>query len=154
MVEVESSKGKGSKFIIRLPLTLAIIQALLVTIGEEKYAIPLNAIRDVITIDSSTIRNIHGQDVVLNRENVLPLVWLGKMLEVQNAASNESKELTAVVVKKGEKNAAFIVDSLIGQQEIVIKTLGKFLSGIKNIAGATILGDGQVALIIDSNSLI
>ncbi|MEA4849761.1 MAG: chemotaxis protein CheA [Clostridiaceae bacterium] len=154
LVEVESSKGKGSKFIIRLPLTLAIIQALLVTIGEEKYAIPLNAIRDVITIDSSTIRNIHGQDVVLNRENVLPLVWLGKMLEVQNAASNESKELTAVVVKKGEKNAAFIVDSLIGQQEIVIKTLGKFLSGIKNIAGATILGDGQVALIIDSNSLI
>ncbi|MDD4503665.1 MAG: chemotaxis protein CheA [Clostridiaceae bacterium] len=154
IVEVENSKGKGSKFIIRLPLTLAIIQALLVTIGEEKYAIPLNVIRDINTIKSSTIRNVHGQDVVLNRDNVLPIVRLGKMLDVINASSDESEELTAVVVKKGEKNAAFIVDGLIGQQEIVIKTLGKFLSGIKNIAGATILGDGQVALIVDTNSLI
>lgn len=154
IVEVENTKGKGSKFIIRLPLTLAIIQALLVTIGEEKYAIPLNVIRDITTIDAATIRNVHGQDVVLNRNNVLPIVRLGKMLEVANVASDASQELTAVVVKKGDKHAAFIVDSLIGQQEIVIKTLGKFLSGIKFIAGATILGDGQVALIVDTNSLI
>lgn len=154
IVEVENAKGKGSKFIIRLPLTLAIIQALLVTVGEEKYAIPLNVIRDINTIDASTIRNVHGQDVVLNRNSVLPIVRLGKMLEVKNVESDSMNELTAVVVKKGEKNAAFIVDSLIGQQEIVIKTLGKFLSGIKYIAGATILGDGQVALIVDTNSLI
>ncbi|HWR61776.1 MAG TPA: chemotaxis protein CheA [Clostridia bacterium] len=154
IVEVENLKGKGSKFIIRLPLTLAIIQALLVTVGEEKYAIPLNAIRDINTIDASTIRNVHGQDVVLNRNSVLPIVRLGRMLEVNDVASDGMNELTAVIVKKGEKNAAFIVDSLIGQQEIVIKTLGKFLSGIKYIAGATILGDGQVALIVDTNSLI
>ena len=154
IVEVENAKGKGSKFIIRLPLTLAIIQALLVTIGEEKYAIPLNVIRDITTINASTIRNVHGQDVVLNRNSVLPIVRLGKMLEVANVASENSEDLTAVVVKKGDKHAAFIVDSLIGQQEIVIKTLGKFLSGIKFIAGATILGDGQVALIVDTNSLI
>jgi two-component system chemotaxis sensor kinase CheA len=154
IVEVENAKGKGSKFIIRLPLTLAIIQALLVTVGEEKYAIPLNVIRDINTIDATTIRNVHGQDVVLNRNSVLPIVRLGKMLEVKNVESDSMNELTAVVVKKGEKNAAFIVDSLIGQQEIVIKTLGKFLSGIKYIAGATILGDGQVALIVDTNSLI
>ena len=154
IVEVENVKGKGSKFIIRLPLTLAIIQALLVTVGEEKYAIPLNVIRDINTIDATTIRNVHGQDVVLNRNSVLPIVRLGKLLDVKNVASDGMEELTAVVVKKGEKNAAFIVDSLIGQQEIVIKTLGKFLSGIKYIAGATILGDGQVALIVDTNSLI
>lgn len=154
IVEVENIKGKGSMFIIRLPLTLAIIQALLVTIGEEKYAIPLNVIRDINTINLSAIRNVHGQDVVLNRDNVLPIVDLGKMLDVGSAGNDENGELTAVIVKKGEKNAAFIVDGLIGQQEIVIKTLGKFLSGIKNIAGATILGDGQVALIIDTNSLI
>ncbi|MGI6586820.1 MAG: chemotaxis protein CheA [Gracilibacteraceae bacterium] len=154
LVEVENSKGKGSKFIIRLPLTLAIIQALLVNIGDEKFAIPLNVIRDIIEIEASAIRNVHGQDVVLNRGIVLPIVRISKMLDVENAVSDESEELTAVVVKKGEKNAAFIVDSLMGQQEIVIKTLGKFLSGIKYIAGATILGDGQVALIIDSNSLI
>ncbi len=154
IVEVENARGKGSKFIIRLPLTLAIIQALLVTIGEEKYAIPLNVIRDITTVDAGTIRNVHGQDVVLNRNSVLPIIRLGRMLDVPNVLSDDSEELTAVVVKKGDKNAAFIVDSLIGQQEIVIKNLGKFLSGIKFIAGATILGDGQVALIVDTNSLI
>ncbi len=154
IVEVENKSGEGSKFIIRLPLTLAIIQALLVTAGNEKYAIPLNVIRDINTIQTSSIRNVHGQDVVLNRGNVLPVVWLGKVLDIQKPAKEDSEGLTAVVVKKGEKNAAFVVDGLIGQQEIVIKTLGKFLSGIKNIAGATILGDGQVALIIDTNSLI
>ncbi len=154
VVEVETAPGKGSKFIIRLPLTLAIIQALLVNIGSEKYAIPLNVIRDITTITSNTIRNIHGQEVVLNRESVLPIVRLNRVLDVENSSSEEAEELTIVVVKKGDKNAGFIVDKLIGQQEIVIKTLGKFLSGIKLIAGATILGDGQVALIVDTNSLI
>ena len=154
IVEVENSKGKGSKFIIRLPLTLAIIQALLVTIGEEKYAIPLNVIRDITTISQDMVRDIHGQEVVLNRNSVLPIVRLNRMLDVEGSASETVTDYTAIVVKKGDKNTAFIVDSLIGQQEIVIKTLGKFLSGIKFIAGATILGDGQVALIVDTNSLI
>lgn len=153
-VEVETVSGKGSKFIIRLPLTLAIIQALMVTIGKEKYAIPLNVIRDITTIDSETIRNIHGQEVVLNRGNVLPILRLNRVLEVEGSISETEKEPVIVIVKKGEKNTGFIVDSLIGQQEIVIKTLGKYLSGIKFIAGATILGDGQVALIVDTNSLI
>ena len=154
IVEVENIIGKGSKFIIRLPLTLAIIQALLVTIGEEKYAIPLNSIRDITTISRDLIRDIHGQEVVLNRNSVLPIVRLNRLLEVEASESEIASEYTAIVVKKGDKNTAFIVDSLIGQQEIVIKTLGKFLSGIKFIAGATILGDGQVALIVDTNSLI
>lgn len=154
VVEVETISGKGSKFIIRLPLTLAIIQALMVTIGKEKYAIPLNVIRDITTIDSETIRNIHGQEVVLNRGNVLPIIRLNRVLDVEDSTSETEIEPTIVVVKKGEKHAGFIVDNLIGQQEIVIKTLGKYLSGIKFIAGATILGDGQVALIVDTNSLI
>lgn len=153
-VEVETVSGKGSKFIIRLPLTLAIIQALMVTIGKEKYAIPLNVIRDITTIDSETIRNVHGQEVVLNRGNVLPIVRLNRILDIEDSTSETEKEPIIVIVKKGEKNTGFIVDSLIGQQEIVIKTLGKYLSGIKFIAGATILGDGQVALIVDTNSLI
>lgn len=154
VVEVETVSGKGSKFIIRLPLTLAIIQALMVTIGNEKYAIPLNVIRDITTIDADTIRNIHGQEVVLNRESVLPIIRLSRVLDAEGSTTETDKEMTIVVVKKGEKNAGFIVDSLIGQQEIVIKTLGKYLSGIRFIAGATILGDGQVALIVDTNSLI
>jgi two-component system, chemotaxis family, sensor kinase CheA len=154
VVEVETVSGKGSKFIIRLPLTLAIIQALMVTIGSEKYAIPLNVIRDITTISSDTIRNIHGQEVVLNRDSVLPIIRLSRVLEAEGSSTETDKEMTVVVIKKGEKNAGFIVDSLIGQQEIVIKTLGKYLSGIRFIAGATILGDGQVALIVDTNSLI
>lgn len=153
-VEVETVLGKGSKFIIRLPLTLAIIQALMVIIGNEKYAIPLNVIRDITTIDADIIRDIHGQEVVLNRNNVLPIIRLNRVLDVEGSTTENEKELTIVVVKKGEKHAGFIVDSLVGQQEIVIKTLGKYLSGIKHIAGATILGDGQVALIVDTNSLI
>ena len=154
VVEVETTSGKGSKFLIRLPLTLAIIQALMVTVGTEKYAIPLNVIRDITTINTDLIRNIHGQEVVLNRDNVLPIIRLSKVLDVEESTAEVDGEMTIVVVKKGEKYAGFIVDSLIGQQEIVIKTLGKYLSGIKFIAGATILGDGQVALIVDTNSLI
>ncbi|HYE10055.1 MAG TPA: chemotaxis protein CheA, partial [Patescibacteria group bacterium] len=154
VVEVETVSGKGSKFIIRLPLTLAIIQALMVTVGNEKYAIPLNVIRDITTINADSIRNIHGQEVVLNRESVLPIIRLNKVLDVEGSTAEAEDEMTIVVVKKGEKHAGFIVDSLIGQQEIVIKTLGKYLSGIRFIAGATILGDGQVALIVDTNSLI
>lgn len=154
VVEVETISGKGSKFIIRLPLTLAIIQALMVTIGSEKYAIPLNVIRDITTITRDSIRNIHGQEVVLNRDSVLPIIRLSKVLDVEASTAENEEEMTIVIVKKGEKYAGFIVDSLIGQQEIVIKTLGKYLSGIRFIAGATILGDGQVALIVDTNSLI
>jgi two-component system chemotaxis sensor kinase CheA len=153
-VEVETTSGKGSKFIIRLPLTLAIIQALMVTIGNEKYAIPLNVIRDITTITKDSIRNIHGQEVVLNRDSVLPIIRLSKVLDVEESTAENQEEMTIVIVKKGEKYAGFIVDNLIGQQEIVIKTLGKYLSGIRFIAGATILGDGQVALIVDTNSLI
>jgi len=152
-VEVESLANKGSKFMIRLPLTLAIIQALLVTIGSEKYAIPLNSIKEITSIEKDKIRNIQGQEVVLYRDSVLPVIRLADVLDVKDYAEDEN-ELTVVIVKKGDKSSGFIVESLIGQQEIVIKSLGKYLAGIKNIAGATILGDGQVALIVDTNSMI
>ena len=152
VVEVETETGEGSKFIIRLPLTLAIIQALLVVIGSEKYAIPLNSIKEIIKITPDQIKNVQKQDVVLLRNTVIPIVKLGEILEVPED-DKEKKNLTVVIVKKGEKLSGFLVDSLIGQQEIVIKSLGKLLSGIKSIAGATILGDGNVALILDVNLL-
>lgn len=152
IVEVQTIKNKGSKFIIRLPLTLAIIQALLVFVGTEKYAIPLNSIKEIITINASSIRKVQNQEVVLYRNHTLPILRMNKILQVDyEAASRE--DLIVVVVKKGDKTAGFVVDNLIGQQEIVIKSLGKFLSNIKVIAGATILGNGQVALIVDTNSL-
>jgi two-component system chemotaxis sensor kinase CheA len=153
MVEVESEFGKGSKFIIRLPLTLAIIQALLVVIGEEKYAIPLGSIREIIKVQPADLKIVQKQEVILLRNTVVPVVRIGEILEVPKAETTAPKQLTVVVVKKGERLSGFLVDSLIGQQEIVIKSLGKLLSGIKTIAGATILGDGNVALILDVNSL-
>ena len=152
-VEVQSTRLRGSKFIIRLPLTLAIIQALLVNVGEEKYAIALNSIKEIVTIKSENIRKIQEQEVVLYRDTTLPLLRMDKILDVSTSEENK-EDLIVVVVKKGEQVAGFIVDGLIGQQEIVIKSLGKFLAGINIIAGATILGNGQVALIVDTNSLL
>lgn len=152
LVEVHSEKDKGSKFIIRLPLTLAIIQALMVTIGSEKYALPLNSIKEIATIKTDSIRKVQDQEVILFRDNTLPLLRMQDILQT-GKEETQKDELIIVVVKKGDKTAGLIVDDLIGQQEVVIKSLGKYLSGIKVIAGATILGNGQIALIIDPNSL-
>ena len=151
-VEVDTVKNKGSKFIIRLPLTLAIIQALLIYVGKEKYAIPLNNIKEITTIDSDSIRKIQGNEVVLFRNTTLPILRLSNLLDVPDAENENSAECSVVIVKKGEKTAGILVDGLIGQQEIVIKSLGKFLNNTSGIAGATILGNGSVALIVDTNS--
>ena len=152
VVEVETEKDKGSKFIIRLPLTLAIIHALLIMLEEEIYAIPLSSISEIITIDSSAIRDVQGQDVVLFREKTLPIVNLKSLIGLYDEI--EGKELTVVVIKKGMKQAGVVVDRLIGQQEIVIKSLGNYLGTVKYLSGATILGDGSISLIFDTNSLI
>lgn len=154
IVEVDTVRGKGSRFTIRIPLTLAIIQALLVRIGEEKYAIPLGSIQEIENVKPQDIRLVRNQEVILLRDMVIPIVRLGSILSVPGTVPDEDKKtITCVIAKKGEKLSAFMVDSLIGQQEIVIKSLGKVLAGVKYIAGATILGDGNVALILDVNSL-
>mgnify|MGYP001257983548 FL=1 len=154
-IELETEWGKGSKTIIRLPLTLAIIQALLVMVGSEKYAIPLSSIREINNISPAEIKNVRNQEVILLRDMVIPIIWLHDVLEVPREKSYANKkELTCVIVKKGDKLSGLIVDSLIGQQEIVIKSLGKLLSGIRCMAGATILGDGNVALIVDVNAIV
>jgi len=152
IIEIETERNAGSKFIIRLPLTLAIIQALLIMIGNEKYAIPLNNIKEITNIEKDKIRSVEGRDIVLYRGKTLPLVDLGDVLEV-GERDRDKKDINVIVVKKGERDLGIIVDDLIGQQEIVIKSLGKYLKGINFVAGATILGNGSVALIIDTNSL-
>jgi two-component system, chemotaxis family, sensor kinase CheA len=152
-VEVETEKGKGSKFLIRLPLTLAIYQALLVRVGSEKYAIPLSSIHQINNISPEEIKMVQKQEVMLFRNSVIPIVRLSRVLEVP-VQESMPKQLTIVIVRKGEKLSGFVVDSVIGQQEIVIKSLGKLMTGIKTIAGATILGDGNVALIVDVNSMV
>ncbi len=154
MVELESKWGFGSKTVIRLPLTLAIIQALLVQIGSEKYAIPLGSIREIVNIAPSAIQLVRNQEVVMLRNTVIPIVRLDQMLKVRGLIPDaQKKQLTVVIVRKGDKLSGFVVDGLIGQHEIVIKSLGKLLAAVRWIAGATILGDGNVALIVDVNSL-
>ncbi|MBE6021753.1 MAG: chemotaxis protein CheA [Cellulosilyticum sp.] len=151
-VEVETEWGKGSKFIVRLPLTLAIIQALMINIADDKYAIPLSNIQNIEDVYKEDIKLVQNQEVIVVRDEIIPIIRLRSVLGLPE---EEDKDMMmGVIVKKGEKQVGFIVDSLIGQQEIVIKSLGKYLSGIDIIAGATILGNGEVALILDVNSLI
>ncbi len=152
-VEVKTTYGEGSTFIIRLPLTLAIIQALMVKLGDEKYAISLGSIQTIEDISVSDIKYVHAKEVIHLRGSVIPLVRLRNLLDVPGEPE-EQENITVVIVSKGDKLAGLVVDSLIGQMEIVIKSLGKHISINKMISGATILGDGSVALIIDANTLV
>jgi len=152
-VEVKSKLGEGSTWIIRLPLTLAIIQALMVTVGGEKYAISLGSIQTIEDISPSEIKLVGNSEVINLRGNVIPIIRLSRELDIESLKAPE-ENMVAVIVKKGEKLAGLVVDELMGQQEIVIKSLGKYISKCKIISGATILGDGEVALILDANALI
>jgi len=152
-IEINFIKDKGTTFQIRLPLTLAIIQALMVLVGGEKYAIPLSSIKETVTVTRDQIKTVQKREVILLRGNVIPIARLNEVLDTHRQDQN-TENLTLVIVKKGEKDVGLAVDDLIGQQEIVIKSLGSFLKDIKFIAGATILGNGEVALILDINKLI
>ena len=157
-VEVVTKLGEGTKFIVRLPLTLAIIQALMVDVMGEKYAIPLNSIVTIEEILPDDIRYVHTKEVINLRDTVIPIVRLNEVLDVEPVDDDDEKlddeSLVVVIVKKGDKQAGLLVDKIFGQQEIVIKPLGKYIKVPKLISGATILGDGEVALIIDSNTLV
>ena len=152
-VEVKTTYGEGSTFIIRLPLTLAIIQALMVEVGNEKYAISLGSIQTIEDVPVSDIKYVQTKEVIHLRGTVIPLISLADELDVPDK-KEDGESLTVVIVTKGDKQAGIVVDSLIGQQEIVIKSLGKFININKIISGATILGDGEVALIVDANVLV
>lgn len=152
-VEVKSKLGEGSTWIIRLPLTLAIIQALMVTVGGEKYAVSLGSIQTIEDVSPNDIKLVGNNEVINLRGSVIPIIRLSDELDIESLKSPEDN-LVVVIVKKGEKLAGLVVDELMGQQEIVIKSLGKYISKCKVISGATILGDGEVALILDANALI
>ena len=153
-VEVKSKFGVGSVFTVRLPLTLAIIQALMVEIADEKYAIALGSISNIEDIPVSDIKYVEAKEVINLRGVVIPIIRLNQILDIA-APEEEPESLTVVIVQKGEKQVGLVVDNLIGQQEIVIKSLGKFINNsTKIISGATILGDGEVALILDVNTLM
>lgn len=151
-VEVKTKLGMGSTFIIRLPLTLAIIQALMVIVGKEKYAISLGSIQTIEDVCPADIKQVQSKEVINLRGNVIPIIRLSEVLDIESD-KNPEENMVVVIVKKGEKFAGIVVDELMGQQEIVIKSLGKYINKCKKISGATILGDGEVALILDANSL-
>ncbi len=152
-VEVKTQLGVGSTWTIRLPLTLAIIQALMVVVGGEKYAISLGSIQTIEDIAPSEIKLVQNKEVINLRGTVLPLIRLSNVLDIESTRG-EDENLVVVIVKKGDKMAGLVIDELIGQQEIVIKSLGKYIKQVKFISGATILGDGEIALILDANALI
>ena len=152
-VTVDSIEGKGSLFSIQLPLTLSIISVMLVEIQREKYAIPLSSIIETAIIKKDDILHAHNQKVIDFRGKVVPLLFLKDLFEVP-VFEEEDEFISVIIIRKGEKMAGLVVDSFIGQQEIVLKSFGNYLNNIFAIPGATILGDGQVALIVDCNVLL
>ncbi|WNS79708.1 chemotaxis protein CheA [Domibacillus sp. DTU_2020_1001157_1_SI_ALB_TIR_016] len=152
-ITIDSQEGAGSIFSIQLPLTLSIISVMLVEAKKEKYAIPLSSIIETAIVKKEDIMNAHNQQVIDFRGKVVPLLFLKDIFSVPHE-EDDDRFYSVVLVRKGEKMAGLVVDSFIGQQEVVLKSLGNYLSNVFAISGATILGDGQVALIVDCNALI
>lgn len=151
-VEVESETGQGTCVTIKLPLTLAIIKALLVTCGGQVYALPIQSVRENLLAVESQIKTISQQKVIVLRDEILPLIDLNEALGFGQLDYGDT--LSVIVVESQGEKAGFVVDDIIGQQEIVIKSLSDILGDIRGISGATVLGNGEVALILDHNSLI
>ncbi|MFW6410044.1 MAG: chemotaxis protein CheW [Halanaerobiales bacterium] len=154
-VIIESEKDKGTKFTISLPLTLAITEALMVEINNEIFAIPLNNIQETLMISSDEIKKVKGKDVISLRNQTIPLLDSRESLnlDTEYGLYRNQDEIAAVLIQTGGKQFGLIVDKLLQQQEIVIKSLGNYLDNVENISGATIIGDGEVALILDVRNI-
>lgn len=151
-VSVKTKLGEGSTWVIRLPLTLAIIQALMVIVGKEKYAIPLDSIQSIEDVSPADLKLVENREVINLRGSVTPIVRLNEVLDTESTKSPED-DMVVVIARKGDQQIGLVIDDLMGQQEIVIKPLGKYTNKCKLISGATILGDGEIALILDTNSI-
>jgi len=155
-ISIDSELGKGSTFTISLPLTLAITQALMITVDSDTFAIPLNAVSETLTISPENIKKVRGKDVIVLRENTIPLVSASEIFGNKNLDSfkKSDSDLSVVILKSGDRYIGLIVEELLNQQEIVIKSLGNYLQDTEYISGATIIGDGDVALIIDIRDIV
>jgi two-component system chemotaxis sensor kinase CheA len=154
VIDIDTEIGWGTTFVLKIPLTLAIIQALLVVIGEESYAFPLEAVTEIIKVSQSDIYSIDGTDTVKLRDRALSLVSLESVIGLKGKTRDAKDIKKVVVISDGDQHLGIIVDSLIGEENIVIKSLPEHFSGVKGISGASILGDGQIALILDFLSII
>lgn len=153
IIDIKSELGQGSEFILKLPLTLAIIQSLLVEVDGEIYSVPLSAVLETLRVEEKEFHVIGGNEVLKLRDSVLPLIRLKRLFGV-SGASGPSGACYVVVVGVAEKRVGLVVTRLLGQQEVAIKSLGKYLANLPGIAGSTILGDGRVTLIVDPVGLI
>ncbi|WP_031518039.1 chemotaxis protein CheA [Desulfofalx alkaliphila] len=151
MVDLDTKLGEGSKFTISLPLTLAIIRSLMVSLDDQVYAFPLSNVQETLRINADEIRRIGNNEVIVVRERILPLLRLSEFFGM---GSSEADKLYVVIVASAERRVAVVVDRLLGEQEIVIKSLGEYLGDVVGLSGATILGDGQVALIVDARGIV
>jgi two-component system chemotaxis sensor kinase CheA len=153
IIDIKSEMGQGSEFILKLPLTLAIIQSLLVEVEDETYSIPLAAVLETLRVEEKEFHTIGGQEVLKLRDSVLPLMRLQRVFSVKPSDRNRVA-CYVVVVGVAEKRMGLVVSRLLGQQEVAIKSLGNYLANLPGIAGSTILGDGRVTLIIDPAGLL
>ena len=154
VIDIESTKGKGTITRLTLPLTMAIIQALLVEVGGETYAVPISTIVETQRLTRSDIKKVHGKEVMMLRDEIVPLIDLRFTLKLTPATEAEKDRRSVVIVEKGQRRLGLVADHLIGKQEVVVKPLGRLVQGIRGLGGATILGDGRVALILDVTSLV
>jgi two-component system chemotaxis sensor kinase CheA len=159
-ITIESEMGKGSKFMIKVPLTLAIMPTLMVMLKEQAFAFPLVSVNEIFHLDLSKKNVIDGQEVVVVREKAIPLFYLERWLVHESGMGGQAAEEKSgndghvVVVSVGTQRVGFVVDQLVGQEEVVIKPLGKMLQGTPGMSGATITGDGRIALILDVPSML
>jgi len=152
-INIYSAKGQGSKIVIKVPLTLAIMPTLMVMLGNQAFAFPLVNVNEIFHLDLSRTNVVDGQEVVIVRDKALPLFYLKRWL-VASAAHEEQREGHVVILSVGTQRIGFVVDQLVGQEEVVIKPLGKMLQGTPGMSGATITGDGRIALILDVPSML
>jgi len=152
-INIYSTKGQGSKIVIKVPLTLAIMPTLMVMLGNQAFAFPLVNVNEIFHLDLSTTNVVDGQEVVIVRDKALPLFYLKRWL-VSSAVHEEQREGHVVILSVGTQRIGFVVDQLVGQEEVVIKPLGKMLQGTPGMSGATITGDGRIALILDVPSML
>ena len=153
-VNVFSNKGQGSKIVIKVPLTLAIMPTLMVMLGDQAFAFPLVNVNEIFHLDLSRTNVVDGQEVVVVRDKALPLFYLKRWLVKDAAYDEQQQEGHVVILSVGTQRIGFVVDQLVGQEEVVIKPLGKMLQGTPGMSGATITGDGRIALILDVPSML
>jgi len=154
LIDVETKVGKGTKLIMKIPLTLAIIKALLVVIGDEIFAFPLESVIEIVKVSKDEIYSVDGNGTIKLRDHALSLVDLQKVLAIGGTTKKDNASRKVVVITDGNNKIGVGVDSLVGEEEIVIKSLPEHFSNVQGVTGASILGDGRISLILDHVSII